>query len=122
MLLLEGLKYLVTAWRFQLAFSLVQINQPLWFFLVLAPAAGVAGFIAITPAAVGFREAFVTGGAMGMGVTVTEGLLGATVDRAVMFAVAVVTGALGLIVTYPRLRAASSSERPTSTRSANVHG
>lgn len=106
-LALEGLKYLVTAWRFQVAFSLIAIHQPYWIFLVIAPAAGVAGFIAVTPAALGFREAFVTGAAASMGVEVTGGLLGATVDRAVLLAVSVIFGGVGLLLTYPRMRGGS---------------
>jgi uncharacterized membrane protein YbhN (UPF0104 family) len=105
----EAVKYVFTAWRLQLAFSLIAIDQPLWFFLVLAPAVGIASFIAFTPAALGFRELFVTAAAVAMGVDVTSGLLGATIDRAVMLVTFLLLGGIGLLVTYPRLR----SERPS---------
>ncbi|MEX1183602.1 MAG: lysylphosphatidylglycerol synthase domain-containing protein [Gemmatimonadota bacterium] len=107
---LEALKYAVTAWRLQVAFSLIAIHQPFWFFLVLAPAVGVASFIAFTPAAIGFREAFLSGAAMAMGLDITSGMLGATIDRAVMLATFAVLGGFGFLITYPRLRAAGTAD------------
>jgi len=106
---IEALKYSVTAWRLQVTFALIGIVAPYWTFLVLAPAAGVASFISFTPAALGFRELVVTGAGVAMGLTLTGGLLGATVDRAVMLATFLVLGGTGFLVTYPRLRAAESS-------------
>lgn len=103
---METAKYFVTAWRLQVAFSLIGVHQPFWFFMVLAPAVGLASFVAFTPAALGFRELFVTGAAFAMGVDVTSGLLGATIDRAVMLVTFLFLGGIGLIWTYPRLRAA----------------
>lgn len=104
--LLEAVKYGVTAWRIQVTFSLIGIHEPFTLFLVLAPAAGIASFIAVTPAALGFREAFITGAAAAMGLEISQGLLGATVDRAVMLATFLLLGGLGLLVTYPRQRSA----------------
>lgn len=104
---LEVVKYGITAWRIQVTFSLIGIHEPIWLFLVLAPAAGIASFIAVTPGALGFREAFITGAGAAMGLEVTAGLLGATVDRAVMLATFLVLGGIGLVVTYPRMHAAS---------------
>lgn len=104
---LEAVKYGVTAWRIQVTFSLIGIDEPIWLFLVLAPAAGIAGFIAVTPGALGFREAFITGAAAAMGLELTEGLLGATVDRGVMLVTSLLLGSIGLLVTYPRFHPAS---------------
>ena len=106
---IEVVKYIVTAWRFQVAFRLLGIHEPFWTFLVIAPAAGIASFISITPGAFGFREVLVTAAAVGMGVHFNIGLLAATVDRAVMLASAITLGSLGFAVTYPRLRAATAA-------------
>lgn len=113
---LEVGKYLATAWRIQVTFSLIDIHQPLWFFLVLAPAAGIASFISVTPAALGFREAFLTGTAAAMGLEATEGLLGATVDRAVMMVTFLILGGIGFLVTLRRLRTAPPWTPPTESR------
>jgi uncharacterized membrane protein YbhN (UPF0104 family) len=107
--LMELIKYLFTAWRLQLAYGLIGVVAPLWLFLVLAAATGIAGFISLTPAALGFREALITSAAAGMGVPPVIGLLGATVDRAAIFVVAVVLGGVGLLTTYPRLKAAKGA-------------
>jgi uncharacterized membrane protein YbhN (UPF0104 family) len=104
--LMQLIKYLFTAWRLQLAYGLIGVVAPLWLFLVLAAAAAIAGFISLTPAELGFREALITSAAAGMGVPPVIGLLGATVDRAAIFVVAVVLGGVGLLTTYPRLKAA----------------
>jgi uncharacterized membrane protein YbhN (UPF0104 family) len=109
-LAIEVVKYFLTAWRFAIAFGLIGVHEPFALYLVLAPAAGLAGFVAFTPGALGFRELFVTGAAVGMGVDLDLGLLSATIDRAVMFATSVVGGALGFLVTYPRLRAATAAQ------------
>lgn len=108
-------KYGLTAWRIQVTFALIGIHQPLWVFLVLAPAAGIAGFIALTPAALGFREGFIAAAAGAMGLRLTEGLMGATVDRAVILVAALVLGSIGMAFTYPRLRATSVSGRSDPT-------
>ena len=120
--LLEAIKYVVTAWRLQVTFGLIGIAQPFWVFLVLAPAAGVASFIGFTPAALGFREAFVTAGGVAMGITLTGGLLGATVDRAVMLATFLVLGGIGLAYTWPRLRRAEAAGGATPVAAGRVHG
>jgi uncharacterized membrane protein YbhN (UPF0104 family) len=101
--LLEVAKYLVYAVRFAVAFSLLGVREPIWLYLVLAPAAGVAGFIAITPGAFGFREAFVAAAAAAMGAGLDSGLLAATADRAVLLATSIILGGVGFALTYRRL-------------------
>jgi uncharacterized membrane protein YbhN (UPF0104 family) len=105
LVLIEVAKYIVYALRFSIAFSLLGVNEEFWLYLVLAPAAGIAGFIAITPGALGFREAFIAASAAAMGAGLDSGLLAATADRAVLLATSIVLGAVGFLVTYPRLRA-----------------
>jgi uncharacterized membrane protein YbhN (UPF0104 family) len=106
---LDLAKYLLVAWRFQVAFSLLGLDEPLWYFLVIAPAAGLAGALSFTPGGLGFREAFVTAAAVGMGSELDVGLLAATVDRGVMLATAVVLGAVGYGYTLRRMRLAERS-------------
>jgi uncharacterized membrane protein YbhN (UPF0104 family) len=109
-LTIDIVKYLLTAWRFQLAFGLLGVDESFWFFLVVAPAAAIAGIIAFTPGALGFRELFVTTAAVGMGATLDDGLLAATTDRGVMLASALVLGAAGYAYTVPRLRRARTTQ------------
>lgn len=103
-------KYTLTAWRFQIAFGLLGVHESFWFFLVVAPAAAIAGIIAFTPGALGFRELFITAAAVGMGASFDNGLLAATTDRGVMLASAVVLGVVGYAYTLPRLRRASTTQ------------
>lgn len=103
-------KYTLTAWRFQIAFGLLGVHESFWFFLVVAPAAAIAGIIAVTPGALGFRELFVTAAAVGMGASFDNGLLAATTDRGVMLASALVLGVAGYAYTVPRLRRASTTQ------------
>lgn len=109
-LAIDVVKYILTAWRFQLAFGLLGVDESLWFFLVVAPAAAIAGIIAFTPGALGFRELFVTTAAVGMGATLDNGLLAATTDRGVMLASAVVLGVAGYTYSVPRLRRARTTQ------------
>lgn len=109
-LAIDTVKYLLTAWRFQLAFGLLGVDESFWFFLVVAPAAAIAGIVAFTPGALGFRELFVTTAAVGMGATLDDGLLAATTDRGVMLASALVLGAAGYAYTAPRLRRARTTQ------------
>ncbi len=105
-LALDLSKYLLVAWRFQISFALLGVDEPYWYFLVIAPAAGLAGLLSFTPGGLGFREAFVTAAAVGMGSGFDIGLLAATVDRGVMLAASVVLGSVGFAVTLPKLRRA----------------
>lgn len=102
-------KYAFTALRFQLAFGLVGVEENYWFFLVIAPAAGIAGILSFTPGGLGLREAFLTLTAVTLGTTAVDGLLGATVDRGVLLLCVVVMGLLGYAWTWPRLQRASGS-------------
>lgn len=110
---IDVVKYTLTAWRFQLAFALLGVDESFWFFLVVAPAAAIAGIIAFTPGALGFRELFVTTAAVGMGSSLDDGILAATTDRGVMLASAIVLGVFGYLYTVPRLRRAGTLAPPT---------
>jgi uncharacterized membrane protein YbhN (UPF0104 family) len=110
---IDVIKYLVTAWRFQLAFSLLGVDESLWFFLVIAPAAAIAGIIAFTPGGIGIREFFITAAAVGMGASFDTGLLAATTDRGIMLVSAVILGSIGYAYTVPRLRRSMSDPLTT---------
>ena len=104
---LEVTKYLATGLRMYIAFRLLEVHESFWFFLVLAPAAGLAQFVAFTPGAFGFRELFITGAAAALGVGFDYALLVATLERAVLMLVALGGGSIAFLITYPRLRAVS---------------
>jgi uncharacterized membrane protein YbhN (UPF0104 family) len=106
---LDLAKYVLVAIRFQVAFSLIGIDEPFTYFLVIAPAAGVAGMLAFTPGGIGFREAFIAAAAVGMGSELDAGLLAATVDRGVMLAASLVLGSVGWVYTSRRMRHAAAS-------------
>jgi|GEM_PF-941459 len=114
--LIDVAKYAITAWRFQLAFALLGVDESLWFFLVISPAAAIAGIIAFTPGGIGIREFFITAAAIGMGSSFDTGLLAATTDRGIMLVSAVVLGSLGYAYTVPRLRKATTQPTPTEVR------
>jgi uncharacterized membrane protein YbhN (UPF0104 family) len=101
-------KYAFTALRFQLAFGLVGVEENYWFFVVIAPVAGIAGILSFTPGGLGLREGFLTLTAVTLGTTAVDGLLGATVDRGVLLLCVVGMGLLGYAWTWPRLRRASA--------------
>ncbi len=108
-LVLDLAKYVLVAWRFQISFSLLGVEEPVWYFLVIAPAAGLAGALSFTPGGLGFREAFVTAAAVGMGSELDVGLLAATVDRGVMLATSVLLGGAGYAYTFRRMRVARAA-------------
>ena len=110
---IDVVKYLLTAWRFLIAFRLLGVDESFWFFLVIAPAAALAGIIAFTPGGLGIRELFVTAAAIGMGSDFDTGLLAATTDRGVMLLSALVLGTVGYAYTLPRMRNARFDEPAT---------
>jgi uncharacterized membrane protein YbhN (UPF0104 family) len=106
---LEVVKYALTAWRMLIAFQLLGVHEPYWVFLVLAAAAGVAGFLSFTPGALGIRELFITASAAALGLGFDNGLFGATIDRAVMLACSLVVGGGAFVWAHRRLHVAQSS-------------
>ena len=56
-LVLDLAKYVLVAWRFQISFSLLGVEEPVWYFLVIAPAAGLAGALSFTPGGLGSCQA-----------------------------------------------------------------
>jgi uncharacterized membrane protein YbhN (UPF0104 family) len=100
---IEVLKYIVGAFRLQLAFSWIGVEAPFAVFLVLAAVVGLVGFIAITPAALGVREVAIGGVAAALGTSLDQSLFGATIDRVVLLLVSILLGSLGLAYTSRRL-------------------
>jgi uncharacterized membrane protein YbhN (UPF0104 family) len=110
--LLDIGKYLLSAWRFQIAFSLLGLNESFFFFLAIVPAAAIATIIAVTPAALGFREAFITTAAVAMGTNFSTGLLVSAIDRGILLIVFLTMGTVGFLYTWPRLTQANSNAGP----------
>lgn len=101
---IEALKYVLAAFRLQLTFGWLGYHEPYIFFLVLAPVIGLASFIGLTPAAIGIREVAISGAAVALGRRFSEGILGATLDRAVLFLVTLLLGSVGLALSERRVR------------------
>ena len=74
----------------------------------MAAVAGLATFVAITPAAIGFREFGLSGAAVALGRGFDDGLVAATLDRAVLLVAVVVMGTIGMIVTTMRMNGSVS--------------
>jgi uncharacterized membrane protein YbhN (UPF0104 family) len=117
--LIDVAKLLVLALRFDIAFRILDVRAPFWLFLVLGPVAALAGVLAVTPGALGLREATVAAAAAGMGYGLPTGLLAATVDRGAMILVTVILGSTSYLWTRraPRreLAAGGEGDEPIST-------
>ncbi len=100
---LEAAKYLLAAWRMQIAFSWIGLEAKLPFFLVLAAVTGVVTFLAFTPAAMGLRELAIGAAAALLGADLDQSLLGATLERAVLLVLTGLLGGIGLLYTAHRL-------------------
>ncbi len=111
---LELAKYLTAAIRMQLIFGWLGYDEHLYFFLVLAPVAGLATFIGLTPASLGFREVGIAGSTIALGRSLDEGLLGASLDRGAVLIVSVVFGAIGFVYTGRRLAQAAQERTDNS--------
>lgn len=100
---LETARYIIAAWRMQVTFSWIGMDGPWAFFLVLASVTGVVSFLALTPAALGLRELAIGAAATLLGSDFDQGLLGATIDRAVLLLVTGILGGVGILFTIRRL-------------------
>ncbi|HEY3724319.1 MAG TPA: lysylphosphatidylglycerol synthase transmembrane domain-containing protein, partial [Acidimicrobiia bacterium] len=120
-LLLEVVCSVTFALRLALVFDLLGVHAPFFLCLALAPVASPATALAITPGALGFREAAVAGAAVAMGFRVPTGIFAAGIDRGVLLLVTVVFGVGGYVLTLPHLRrarreAAVADPTPTAAR------
>lgn len=111
---LEVLKHTVAAFRFQLAFSWIGVNEPWMFFLVLVSVSGLVTFLALTPASLGIREFMLGATASALGASFDVSLFGATIDRTVLLLVSITLGAVGLVWTLRQLGKATA--QPASHR------
>jgi uncharacterized membrane protein YbhN (UPF0104 family) len=122
-LLLEVVCAVTFATRLMLVFDLLGVHAPFFLCLALAPVASPATALAITPGALGFREAAVAAAAVAMGFRVPTGIFAAGIDRGVLLLVTVVFGVGGYMFTLPHLRkarreAAAHAGTPTTRPSA----
>jgi uncharacterized membrane protein YbhN (UPF0104 family) len=105
-MILEVICIITFALRLTLVFDLLGVRAPFALCLALAPVASPATALAITPGALGFREAAVAAAAVAMGFRVPTGIFAAGIDRGVLLLVTVVFGVGGYIITLPQLRRA----------------
>lgn len=112
---IEIVKYVIAAFRLQLTFGWLGYHEPYVFFLVLAPVIGLATFVGLTPAALGIRELSISGAAVALGRRFSEGILGATLDRAVLLLVTLLLGSVGLALSERRVRRIEGPGTDTAT-------
>lgn len=110
---LELVKYLVAGWRLQLVFGWVGVDGSYAFFVVLSTVAGLATFVGVTPAAIGFREFGLSGAAAALGQGFDAGLVAASLDRAALLVSVVVLGSIGMVVTTMRMNRSVNRVAPT---------
>lgn len=103
-LVLEVVCIVTFAVRLTLVFDLLGVHAPFFLCLALAPVASPATALAITPGALGFREAAVAAAAVAMGFRVPTGIFAAGIDRGVLLLVTLVFGVVGYVFTLPQLR------------------
>ena len=106
-LVLELTRFAATAWRLQLTFAWLGVDEPYALFLVVGPIGALVTFIGITPAGLGLREFAIAGTVAALGSTFDEGLAGSATDRAVNVAVVALVAAAGFIFTSRRIRRAT---------------
>ena len=98
-LALELVRYGFAAWRLDIVFGWLGTDESFFFFLVIAPIAALATFVAITPAGLGIRELVIASAAVALGRQFDVGLLGSSADRAINMIVVLLTGLPGIVYT-----------------------
>ena len=106
---LELLRFAITAWRLQLTFAWIGVDEPYGLFLVVGPVGALVTFIGITPAGLGLREVAIAATVASLGSTFDAGLAGSATDRAVNLAVVAIIAIGGFVMTTSRIRRASAA-------------
>lgn len=96
---LEVSRNVLAAWRYLIVFSWFGVVEPFFFFLIIAPIASLATFVAITPAGLGIREAWIAAVVIALGHSFDIGLLGSSADRAISLAVVLILAVPGTLYT-----------------------
>jgi uncharacterized membrane protein YbhN (UPF0104 family) len=92
----HALMFAVRAWRIQLCFLAVGARVPYWGAFAASLLADLALLIAVTPSALGFREAALVYAARVMGTTGDVAMAAAILDRLVSTACNIVVGQIGV--------------------------
>jgi uncharacterized membrane protein YbhN (UPF0104 family) len=98
------LQYLTLGVRFFIAANLTSATISLPVFALLAPLAGLASFISLTPGALGLREAIMGYISFAVGASFSEGVFVGTLDRAVLLFVAAILGGPCFVWIWVRVR------------------
>lgn len=106
-LALEVIRYGFGALRLYIAFRWLGFDEPYFFFLIIAPIAGLATFVAITPAGLGVRELAIAAAVVSLGRPFESGLIGSSADRVVTTAVILLVGTPTFLYTNHKLRCAN---------------
>ena len=108
-MLTHTVMFLLRALRIQLCFRAVGVQVPYWGAFAASLLADLALLIAITPSALGFREAALVYAARVMGTTGDVALAAAILDRLISTACNIVVGQIGVWqLIRPALREAAT--------------
>jgi uncharacterized membrane protein YbhN (UPF0104 family) len=90
--------------RFLLAARAVGAEIPLSVLVLLATVGGISGFVAITPGALGVREAVMGFATLAVGAAFAPGIYVGSLDRAVLLGLTATVGLASFLVIWRRLR------------------
>ena len=96
--------YFLLGARFLLASRAIGAGMPLSVLLLLATVGGVSGFVAITPGALGVREAVMGFATLAVGAAFAPGIYVGSLDRAVLLGLTATVGLASFLVIWRRLR------------------
>jgi uncharacterized membrane protein YbhN (UPF0104 family) len=94
-LIIDAVKLVLLAFRFAIAFEILDVHAPIGVYVVIAPVTALVSAVAPTPGSLGIREGAVAVVSGLLGYSVPTGLLAATIDRGVMLVVSLVLGGAG---------------------------
>ncbi len=102
--------------RFYVATRATGTEPALSLLLLLSPVAALASYAALTPGALGLREAAMGGATFAVGHSFSSGILLGTIDRAVFMAVTTVVGSVSFLLIWLRIRRVERQRAPAAAR------
>jgi uncharacterized membrane protein YbhN (UPF0104 family) len=105
-------QFLALGWRFLLTFEAIGLEPSPYLLLLLSPLATLVSFVAITPGALGLREAVMGYAALVTGIGFDSGFFAGAVDRAVMLVILCALGAPSLVFCWRRMNRAEDDAGP----------
>jgi uncharacterized membrane protein YbhN (UPF0104 family) len=118
-LVLTLLQQLTVGLRLLVGFEAFQTTPSVWVLLLLAALVMLVSFVAITPGALGLREAAIGYVAFATGGDFSLGLFAGSLDRAVMLALTLLLGTPSFIYIWKRLGAGGYDGSPTDSRTGS---